>query len=659
MKRFKGLEFPDAQTVETLKALAPENEQTMERIYQRSDAKFHAMHDAPAESETFQVEEVRPRRWLAAVVSLAACAVIGFGGWGLWKLQQHKPLQTQEGNAAPVSVTRIPFADALDTSIVRFNDGVNVGMTEVTDEQLAAFRDALETLSWEQTAVYAADNQNPLKLGGGYFVLYMDNGTPEINSIVFAREENRVLWENHEHEIREYPLTTEEFETLYSILFGERTAPFRDAVADALEKGRELQFYETPDEEGYPVLTQEQNDAFLAFLDAQSWMPYTGGVPEGSGCVQLVIPAENHEDTQMVWFYADRVGYSPALTADIVHYYAFSPGQLDALKAIIFGGETAALPAFMDSFSDAMAVAMQPAYAPYVFPVMLNHMQTLETAFRQSPWVEVDDTSWDGESTTLFVTEEHRVYSLQFTPVNTVVYRDEDGSHIYTVSPSVAQAVSKWTSYVDMHARNGGDPMDYLIWVEPSDDMLHSVWDAVDESIDESVLDDFREVCDRFNAEQGTDCHILTREECHAQGMTYAWYVRNLQRKTPEGYAALLEQDYSAIKGFETPHFGDVREQIVVSYGYDTPDTSPELSEVQLDALVEYIDGYDWEEIDEPTLMLPEDKSAVITDDHQRTLRLYWTDGAAMWQQGGEENGNVRWFRLPEELRTYVFGRID
>ena len=52
-------------------------------------------------------------------------------------------------------------------------------------------------------------------------------------------------------------------------------------------------------------------------------------------------------------------------------------------------------------------------------------------------------------------------------------------------------------------------------------------------------------------------------------------------------------------------------------------------------------------------------RNTAFTDDWKRTLRLYWTDGVAMWQQGGEENGNVRWFRLPEELRTYFFGRID
>lgn len=223
MKPFKGLEFPDKKSFEELEGFAPEDEQTMERIYRRSDAKFHAMHDSPAESETFQVEEMRPRRWLAAVVSLAACAVIGFGGWGLWKLQQHKPLQTQEGNVAAVPFTRIPFAEDMDTKPVQFLDSTNKDMTEVTDEQLAAFRDALETLTWEQTAVYTADTEKPQEVGGEYFVLYIGRGTTDFNAVLFAREENRVLWDN-EHEVREYPLTTEEFETLYSIIFGERTA---------------------------------------------------------------------------------------------------------------------------------------------------------------------------------------------------------------------------------------------------------------------------------------------------------------------------------------------------------------------------------------------------------------------------------------------------
>ena len=71
MKHLKGLDHPDRETADILSQFAPEDDDTMERVFRRAEVKYHAKTDDFAESEGGVAPPYKPRRLFAAVVSLA------------------------------------------------------------------------------------------------------------------------------------------------------------------------------------------------------------------------------------------------------------------------------------------------------------------------------------------------------------------------------------------------------------------------------------------------------------------------------------------------------------------------------------------------------------------------------------------------------------
>lgn len=665
MKHLKGLDHPDSKTAEELSAFAPEDEETMERIFSRAEEKYRAKQETPAESEHFEVTEYKPRHILTAVVSLAACAVIGISGWSIWQLSRHKP-PVSPSEIVTGQPDSIPFYHLMDGHAVGFAEDSDI--TPLNTAQREALIQLLAGLSWE---TIDAPPEDSITEGIWMSTLGDEMGECPDNwytTVMFSA--NAVKWVQRDPETMEmtgnvyYAMNAEQYQHLCSIVFPAGNAisaakpdvPFRAAAEDALANGRDLQFYGNPDEEGFPVLTQEQIDGFLEMMQQVNWQEDETAYDTGGNAIRLFIPADDPMQSQTVYFYKNCITWSESPESSFLHVYPFSEEQYLALHELVFGSSfNADLPFRTDDFRSDICVGVTPAYAPNLIHVLPSLQEEIADAMDESEWTEVEEPSeWDGERTYLYVCggESGKHYRLVLLG-DYLGWEDDETSHTYLCPEAVRLAIEKAMSPPAMAEQNGLDPSRYLI---PCDEVYDSyyVWDAVDAYLEENAdLSEYQEVVDRFNAEHRTVYYLWNREMCRQNGMSYTWFlVKFLSEMTPEEFGQYLADTYanSSMPDLppSIPNF-DAGEEVTVTISNDNHPR--ELNDEQKAKLLDFINTYEWIplRIEGEPEDTPENMFTVSNADGSKYLRFYRSDGLALWKATSNGVTATTYLTLPTD----------
>ncbi|MBQ4465232.1 MAG: hypothetical protein II916_04645 [Oscillospiraceae bacterium] len=353
MKHWKHLGIPDEKLTEELSGYAPGDTDTMERIFAKSEAKFHKMQDTPAEEETYKVERDQPRYIRRVMAGLAACAVVGIGGWGLWKLSQHTPHTPP--TTVPISPeqsvdTGAALLEKWDRCTPVFHLQYTGEQAEVAEPKRLQFRDILARQDWtevtpqEEWGDAARPDTVPMPETAVQDTVSVDLDEDRL----FITKDGKVSWydiyDGDQVHLHLYRISAEDAQRLYDLVYGsDSTAPFLEAIDAALANGYDLQFYGNSDEEGYPVLSDTQINQFRALMDTVDWTETEGQNTEND-CIKLVIPAENAENYQTVYFYPEWIYYSESPASSFLHIYAAPEGLYDALRTTIFTENVTAVP---------------------------------------------------------------------------------------------------------------------------------------------------------------------------------------------------------------------------------------------------------------------------------------------------------------------------
>ena len=695
MKHWKHLGIPDEKLTEELSGYAPGDTDTMERIFAKSEAKFHKMQDTPAEEETYKVERDQPRYIRRVMAGLAACAVVGIGGWGLWKLSQHTPhtppttvpispeqsvdtgaallekwdrctpvfhlqytgeqaevaepkrLQfrdilarqdwtevTQEewGDAArpdtvPMPETAVqdtvsvdldedrlfitkdgkvswydiydgdqvhlhlyrisaedaqrlydlvygsdstapfldvvwnfPFAEDMESKAVTFitshDPAAPFSEEEKTlpDAELTAFRQMLNTLPWTETALYDADNENPVNITGEYFTMYLGNGTPDGSAVIFLRNEQRVLWSGFDASpVHEYALTESQYDALFAIVSGDGIQKTPETIsitltaknvtpdgltlvldttepipADTILYGKEFSLWELKDDEWVRVPQFNEDAAFTS---------------EGYPFTQRTELAVDWN-----WIYGTlsqghyRIGKhftDSRRTGDSTDYELYAEFDITPEMA---GTPVGELPFSINQFRNDLMFMMVPAYAPNLFSVT-GLQERLADAMERSVWIEAEPTLRDGESALLYVcgVKKGKHYALEFDHLGYVYVHFGDGETIadctptkcYRVSAELTLAAQQLASKPTTEAKNGIDPTKGMFHYEPQGgNAVNEVWEQMDDMAQQADMSAYEEVIRDHNQRHGDHVSLLTREECEELGISYFYYLWEITRKT-------------------------------------------------------------------------------------------------------------------------------
>lgn len=349
MKHWKHLGIPDEKLTEELSGYAPGDTDTMERIFAKSEAKFHKMQDTPAEEETYKVERDEPKIFLRVMAGLAACAVVGIGGWGLWRLSQHTPPTTVPISPEQSVDTGVPLLEKWDRCTPVFHLQYTGEQAEVAEPKRLQFRDILARQDWteitqEEWGDAARPDTVPMPETAVQDTVAVDLDEDRL----FITKDGKVSWydiyDGDQVHLHLYRISAEDAQRLYDLVYGsDLTAPFLEAIDAALANGYDLQFYGNPDEEGYPVLSDTQINQFRALMDTVDWTETEGQNTEND-CIKLVIPAENAENYQTVYFYPEWIYYSESPASSFLHIYAAPEGLYDALRTTIFTENVTAVP---------------------------------------------------------------------------------------------------------------------------------------------------------------------------------------------------------------------------------------------------------------------------------------------------------------------------
>lgn len=514
MKRWKQSGMPDEKLTGELSAYAPGDTDTMERIFKRSEAKYQQMQEPFAEEETYQVEHEPPRVLLRVMAGLAACAVIGVGGFGLWKLSQHTPpVSIMSPGERVDAVWNFPFAEDMERKTVTFMRCPDAPFAEgektLPDAELTAFRQALDTLPWTETMLYDADNEHPVNITGEYFTMYLGNGTPDGSAVIFLRDEQRVLWSGFDGSpVHEYALTESQYDALFAIVSGGemQTTPETISITltakDVTPDGLTLVLDTT---EPIPADTILYGKEFSLWeLQGDEWVR----VPQFNETA--VFTSEGYPFTRRTelaidwnWIYGTlsqghyRIGKrftDSRRTGDNTDYELYAEFDITPEMA---GTPVSELPFSVEEFRNDLMFMMTPAYAPKVFSVT-GVQGDLADAMERSVWIETDPTLRDGETVTLFVrggdgapdSLEGAHYALEFDHLGYVYVHFGDGetiadctpTKVYRVSSELTLAAQKLASKPAMKARNGMDPTKDMFDYEPrGGNAVNEVWEEIGE----------------------------------------------------------------------------------------------------------------------------------------------------------------------------------
>ena len=526
MKHLKALDFPDADTANELAQLAPEDKQTMERIYRRSEEKFREKHEPPAETLTFQVAEERPHYFLHALAGLAACAVIGLGGWGLWRMSQHTPpVQTGEtpppvSELAPATfvpftpeqweqLKAIPFQESLDMGILGLCvPGAEESYSYESSRPLTEFeKSELRKELNECKMPWYDDNYIPEEwtipdTGEGVAALYLgDPAAPD--TLLILRENPRIVWIRPDGTQKVYLLCDEEQQYLYCAL-GIPGDTEKDPAYIAAQDGEwYFGFDFKPNDRPYSLLA-EQEQAFRKLLKEMEW--------QADSSIPLVedIYGMNLENEEHIYINVQTdvtSGYSIMLARDEQCAVVRESGGASAVKYRLTAEDYDTLLRFLTDVQEQAvkreelwfdteglmywfdnrdtkhtdAAAMEPAFAPYLLILPQEVKQEIGIQMYSTLWFETDYTPCDGESHTIYIRDaDSQCYALEFTAQGTVIvhFEDDTAPHAYKVSRKFWE-----TGYhaAGDYLRDGGDPDKDLIPYTPGDEApVTAVWKAFD-----------------------------------------------------------------------------------------------------------------------------------------------------------------------------------
>ncbi len=571
MKHWKQSGMPDEELTGELSAYAPGDTDTMERIFKRSEAKYQQMQESFAEEETYQVEHEPPRVLLRAMAGLAACAVIGVGGFGLWKLSRHTPpVSIMSPGERVDAVWKFPFAEDMERKTVTFMRCPDAPFAEgektLPDAELTAFRQALDTLSWTETMLYDADNEHPVNITGEYFTMYLGNGTPDGSAVIFLRDEQRVLWSGFDGSpVHEYALTESQYDALFAIVSGGemQTTPETISITltakDVTPDGLTLVLDTT---EPIPADTILYGKEFsLWALQDDEWVR----VPQFNETA--VFTSEGYPFTRRTelaidwnWIYGTlsqghyRIGKrftDSRRTGDNTDYELYAEFDITPEMA---GTPVSELPFSIKKFRNDLMFMMVPAYAPNLFSVT-GLQERLADAMERSVWIETEPTLRDGESASLYVCggEKGEHYALEFDHLGYVYVHFGDGETIadctptkcYRVSAELTLAAQQLASKPTTEAKNGLDPTKGMFHYEPQGgNAVNEVWEQMDDMAQQADMSAYEEVIRDHNQRHGDSVSLLTREECEALGISYCNYLWQTTRMTPEEYGEYLEQTW-------------------------------------------------------------------------------------------------------------------
>ncbi|MBR2086130.1 MAG: hypothetical protein IJ906_03150, partial [Oscillospiraceae bacterium] len=448
MKHLKALDFPDADTANELAQLAPEDKQTMERIYRRSEEKFREMHEPPAETLTFQVAEERPHYFLHALAGLAACAVIGLGGWGLWRMSQHTPPIPAAENTPQVTelapATFVPatpeqfeqwraalFQDLLDKEIL--------GLCVPGEGETYSYESSKPLTEFEQSELrkelrecripWTDDNFIPEEwtipnTGDGVAALYLgDPAAPD--TLLILRENPRIVWIRPDGTQKVYLLCDEEPVFLYCALGIPGDTEKTPAYIAAQDGDWYFGFNFGTNNRKYSLLA-EQEQAFRQLLAEMEW--------QADSSIPLVediygLDLENEERIYISVQTGAWSGYSIMLARDeqcaVVREsggasavkYRLPAENYDILLQFLTDVQEQALKPEQLWFDDegltywylikgsrhTEVVATEPAFAPYLLKLPQEIKQDIGTQMYDTLWFETEYAPSDGESHMIYV----------------------------------------------------------------------------------------------------------------------------------------------------------------------------------------------------------------------------------------------------------------
>ena len=509
MKRWKQSGMPDEELTGALSAYAPGDTDTMERIFKRSEAKYQQMQEPFAEEETYQVEHDPPRVLLRVMAGLAACAVVGIGGWGLWKLSQHEP------PVSPISpeqcveseTAQVPFLEALDEAIANgydlqfYGNPDEEGYPVLSVTQIEQFRTLMDTVNWTETEGQNAEN-DCIKL-----VIPADNAE-NYQSVYFYPEWIYYSESPTSSFLHCYAAPEGLYDALRTTIFAENVTAVPETISitltakDVTPDGLTLVLDTT---EPIPADTILYGKEFsLWALQDDEWVR----VPQFNE--DAVFTSEGYPFTQRTelaidwnWIYGTlsqghyRIGKrftDSRRTGDSTDYELYA--EFDITPEMC-GTPVSELPFSVEEFRNDLMFMMTPAYAPKVFSVT-GVQGDLADAMERSVWLEADPTLRDGESVTLFVrggdgapdSLEGAHYALEFDHLGYVYVHFGDGetiadctpTKVYRVSSELTLAAQKLASKPAMKERNGMDPTEDMFDYEPrGGNAVNEVWEEIGE----------------------------------------------------------------------------------------------------------------------------------------------------------------------------------
>ena len=329
-----------------------------ERIFARvRAAQFRHTAVQPANKVVSHAEKPSRWGWLSGLgTALAACLIVVVTVGMIVAVRRAAPPTVPEkssvrpGEGIHNTESRIPFAKEIVGKELTFNLNAGVNVYSLSAEQQQAFLQELETLRWEQKGGGNATNEEPYRISGEFFAMYAGNGTPDGYCVVFAQDEEKILFSSLQEgsSISFYSLSAEEYDRLFQIAAAGMTtnAVYNMCHDWAIRAARnEAQAVEIPEEQ-----TAQFWDAFQdvrldytrmidPLPDAETEKPLFTVT-----CFRSFPDIGKEIEPYQIVFYHDRILWYPTHDAQTdpepVKQFGIAPEDCDKLSSILFADGT-------------------------------------------------------------------------------------------------------------------------------------------------------------------------------------------------------------------------------------------------------------------------------------------------------------------------------
>lgn len=302
-----------------------------------------------------------------------------------------------------------------------------------------------------------------------------------------------------------------------------------------------------------------------------------------------------------------------------------------------------------------LIVFTNTAYAPNLFHIPDENLQSLSDAFEQGTWEEIttDSVIPDGEGITMYVYRINQgCFSVTFYPLNQIaIMKVHQKERTFRISDDIVTALN---SALDL-------PQEYfvenLIPCEMSEpeNRFNAVWNAVDDYTETHVdLSTYQEIADRINEEYDLNLQsmaLVNRENYSGEAGYFSYIIYHiLLSKTPEEFESQMRASAEAQLNYK-PEFIplDAEKIFSVTYNHDNFDCELDLTDEEKAFICEKINEAEWN--------APSSRDFVeddITEEFNKTEGRILT----IWTIDGDEQKQISIaLDTPDRVVQWQFGR--